>query len=191
MPVEVVQMSMTRGGDGATLGRGLLLVVAAVGVFVAGCPPSSTSSPPGSRGTGASGAVTTTGPSAPGSSGAVPTTRATPTPASVVCGIVPTADVTVTNAAGCHAHAALGAEFDVELGSSMRWADPSSNSTAVTVVSFNRPLSGGLNATLRAAQQGIATVSAVGVASCPPSQPCPALAILWRGGITVGGQKTR
>jgi hypothetical protein len=156
--------------------RGVVLVMAAVGgALVAGCSTPSRSSASGSS-------VTTVAVHAP----TTVAVHAPTTPSSgVVCGIVPGPDVTVTNSGGCAVRATLGADIEVELGSSMRWSNPSSDSAAVTVVSTDKPAAGGLDATLRASALGQATVSADGVAVCNPGEACPALAELWRVMITV------
>jgi len=165
---------------------GIVLVVAvAGGLLGAGCSTSDRPSASGSSAITRGAGAPTTLPGTPGLSS--PTSVATPTTISpsVVCGIVPAPDVTVTSASGCDVRASLGADIEVELGSSMRWSDPSSNSGAVIVVSIDRPAAGGLQATLRASALGQATVSADGVAACDSGQICPALAELWRVTITV------
>ena len=185
----VESVKMLHGGSNLSSRiSGIVLVVAvAAGAIAAGCSTAARPSASGSPATTAAGAtpMTTSASGLPGvSSPAVPST--TPTTASgAVCGVVPAANVTVTDESGCQVRASLGADIEVELGPSMRWSTPSSDSAAVTVVSSYRPTAGGLQAILRASAPGRATVTADGVAVCSSGEVCPALAELWRVTITV------
>jgi hypothetical protein len=94
--------------------------------------------------------------------------------------------VNVSGAAGtCAVTAVLGVSFAIVLDPGFNWQDPTSDSAAVTVSAITRHPSGRLDATLTTEQVGRAAVSATGGILCPPGQPCPALARLWRLQVTV------
>ncbi len=145
-------------------GRVRLAALLAVAVWAAGCTPASTTR-----------SATPSVPSAPSTS-----TTAGP-PSSDSCGIVPTPGVVVHGTVGrCSVTATLGVTFRIVLSPGFTWQDPVSDSPAVTVTDVVRQVSGQLEASLTARRSGTATVSSAGAVQCPPGQPCPAPARLWR-----------
>jgi len=106
-------------------------------------------------------------------------------PAAPPCGVVVSPDVMIT-AQPCTVATHVGVTIHIVLDPGFRWDTPTSDSTIIEVVNVQRQSSGRLDADLRAAGVGQATVSATGLALCPPGQPCPALARLWALHVTVG-----
>jgi len=125
----------------------------------------------------------TTSPSTSSSTSGPTTTGAALPP----CGVVVSPEVVVTaQPEPCTVTTHVGATIHIVLDPGFRWTTPTSDSRVVGVVNVQRQSSGRLDADLRAAGVGQATVSATGSVLCPPGQPCPALARLWALHITVG-----
>ena len=126
----------------------------------------------------------TTSPSTTNPATSGPTTTG---PAAPPCGVVLSPDVVVTaQPEPCTVATHLGATIHIALDPGFHWDTPKSDSSTVKVVNVERQSSGRLDADLRAAGVGQATVSATGSVLCAPGQPCPALARLWALHITVG-----
>jgi len=107
-------------------------------------------------------------------------------PAAPPCGVVVSPEVVVTaQPEPCTATTHVAATIHIVLDPGFRWDTPTSDSSIVAVVNVVRQSSGRLDADLRAAGVGQATVSAAGSVLCPPGQPCPALVRLWTLHITV------
>ncbi len=125
----------------------------------------------------------TTSPSTTRPATSEPTTTG---PAAPPCGVVLSPDVVVTaQPEPCTVAIHVGATIRIALDPGFRWDTPKSDSSIVEVVNVERQSSGRLDADLRAAGVGQATVSATGSVLCAPGQPCPALARLWALHITI------
>jgi len=91
--------------------------------------------------------------------------------------VVVSPDVVITaQPEPCTVTTHVGATIHIVLDPGFRWDTPTSDSSVVGVVNVERQSSGRLDADLRAAGVGQATVSATGSVLCPPGQPCPASA---------------
>ncbi len=149
------------------------LLALTVGGLLASCTTSST--PPG-----ASSTTSTTS--------ATSTNTTTPT-TSVPCGVVASPDVVLTShPEPCAVTTNVGVTVHVVLDTGFNWSDPTSDSAVVQVENVQRPSTGGgLQADLKAASVGKATLTSTGAVACPPGQPCPALVRLWELHVTVMG----
>ena len=128
----------------------------------------------------------TTSPSTSPSTSSATSGPTTTGPAAPPCGVVVSPEVVVTAQPGpCTVTTHVGATIHIVLDPGFRWDTPTSDSSIVEVVNVARQSSGRLDADLRAAGVGQATVSAAGSVLCPPGQPCPALVRLWTLHITV------
>ena len=125
----------------------------------------------------------TTSPSTTSSATSGPTTTG---PAAPSCGVVLSPDVVVTaQPEPCTVATHVGAAIHIALDPGFRWDTPKSDSSTIKVVNVERQSSGRLDADLRAAGVGQATVSATGSVQCAPGQPCPALVRVWALHVTV------
>jgi hypothetical protein len=147
-----------------------MLIALTLGGLLASC--STSSLPPGGASTTSTSSPTTT----------TPTT-------SVPCGVVASPDVVFTShTEPCAVTTHVGITIHLVLDTGINWNDPTSDSGAVQVENIRRPSTGGgLQADLRAATVGQATVTSAGGLACPPGQPCPALARVWGLHVTVTG----
>ncbi len=171
---------MRRGSAGRhgrqAAGVVMLLVTAASAIGLVSCG-SSPLPPSGSP---------TTRPIATTSTTTTPTTSTT-APPGPPCGVVANADIVFTSRTEpCAVTTRVGVTIHLALDRGFVWNDLKSDSPAVIVTDAHRPTSGGgLNADLHVEQVGRGIVTSTGGIACPPGQPCPALARLWRLDVTV------
>ena len=122
----------------------------------------------------------------PASSSTTGPTTTTTSPGSP-CGVAANPDVVFTSRTEpCAVTTHVGVTIHLGLDRGFIWNDLKSDSSVIEVTNVQRPTSGGgLDADLRAVAVGHAAVTTAGGAACPPGEPCPQLARLWRLDITV------
>ena len=104
------------------------------------------------------------------------------------CGVGAGSGVVITSLpAPCTVTMMLGAVTTISLDHGLKWSDPTTSSSVVTVSGQSRSAKGGLSATLSAHAIGAATLSSTGTIICPAGTACPDLARLWTVHVDVVG----
>ena len=106
------------------------------------------------------------------------------------CGVLSSTGVSVTGGTPCVASTSVGTAFQLSLRKGLHWRGLRTSSSVVKISNVVSGSTGGLTATVVAAEPGATTLTASGAPICVPGEACPQFVLLWTLRVVVSSSST-